>query len=185
MPTAKPRIQVTMTAQLYGTLKRLAELQGESMSAVALELLESVHPVLERIVVVGEAARQAQAQAKEGLRRSAERAEAELAPLVEKALGQFDWVLSEAQKATAPIPEADPVPLPGVIRDRLSRRLQGASGGLSTPGPVIRGSGGGGRKPKRGAPGLINPRGGKDLPSAIARKVRSGPVKAPGRGVRR
>jgi hypothetical protein len=63
-----------------------------------MELLETSLPVLERVAVVGEAWVKSQQQAKEGMQASMEAAEAELLPIAEKALGQFDMFLADIHK---------------------------------------------------------------------------------------
>ena len=130
MPTSLPRVQVTLSKPLFATVTRLAELQSRSRSAVISELVDEIHPVLQRVVVVLEAAAHAQSDLKTGLRRSYEQAEAEILPHVEKAMAQFDWL----------------------TRDTVTR-LEGGAGqaprgapaapdtSASTPVPVTRGSG--------------------------------------------
>lgn len=100
MPTAKPRLQVTLTVPQYELLKRLAQLQKRSMSKLFAELFEQVHPVLERVAVVMQAAVRAQESVKEGLRESTEQAEKELAPLFAQAMSQLD-LLQENFEGTA------------------------------------------------------------------------------------
>lgn len=102
MPTAKPRLQVTLTTPQYQLLKRLAELQGTSMSKIVAELFDQVHPVLERVAVVLQAAVRAQVSMKDGLRESTEQAERELRPLVAQALGQLDLLQMDYEAASAP-----------------------------------------------------------------------------------
>ena len=95
MPSRNPRVNVTLTMQQYDLVSRLAKSQGRSRSAVLLELLETVTPVLQRVVVITEAAQRVQAQAKEGFRESAERAEAAILPQVTEAMGQFDLLVED------------------------------------------------------------------------------------------
>jgi uncharacterized protein (DUF1778 family) len=97
MPTAKPRVQVTVTESQHHLLRRLAKLQGRSMSAVLAELLEEIAPVLERVAVVMQAAERAQASVREGLRTSAEQAEEQVRPLMAQALAQFDWLAQQIE----------------------------------------------------------------------------------------
>ena len=106
MPSNKPRINLTVSQQRYDLLKRLAELQGRSMTAVVNEVLDQVEPVLERVVVVLEAASKAEDEARTGLKESAEKAERDLAPVIEQALSQFDMFLQEAQDQTGSDPHS-------------------------------------------------------------------------------
>jgi hypothetical protein len=129
MPTAKPRIQVSLTIPQYELLRRLAKLQQRSMSAVVAELWESIHPVLERVAVVLQAAVRAQDSAREGLRAATELGEREMRPHVAAALGQLDLLAMDFEKATAVVPgraQRDTVP-------------------PATPALVTRGSGTGGK----------------------------------------
>jgi hypothetical protein len=125
MPTVKPRVNVTLTVTDYELLSTLARQQKRSRADMLRDLFETMRPVLERVAVVSEAAQRAQAQAKQGLIDSAEKAEAELQPLLDKALGQFDLFITDVQKQTA-----------GASAER---RTQGASAPPQTPVPVITG----------------------------------------------
>lgn len=100
MPNKSPRIQVTVTPQQYELLSRVASLRGESRSKVVSELVETIEPMLERMVVVLEAASKAQSDYVEGLRQGMERAESDIMPLMRQALDQFDMFLAEQEKAT-------------------------------------------------------------------------------------
>jgi len=96
MPTRNPRINVTLKPEHYDLISRLSRVQERSRADVLRELFETVLPVLERVVVVSEAAERAQVQAKEGLRESAERAEAAILPHVAEAMGQLDAFVEDA-----------------------------------------------------------------------------------------
>ena len=125
MPTAKPRIQVTLTTAQYELLQRLSKLQHRSMSSIVAELWESIHPVLERVAVVLQAAVRAQDSAKEGLRAATEESERQLRPHVAAALGQLDMLTMDFE---AVAPKADAAERSG-------------AGPPRTPVPVTRGSG--------------------------------------------
>lgn len=56
MPAVNPRITITLTPTVHAILKRLSSLTGNSQSAIVSELLQSSHPVFERMVSVLEAA---------------------------------------------------------------------------------------------------------------------------------
>lgn len=134
MATTKPRLTVTLSPQVYETICRLADLSGESRSAVISGLVEGVHDPLMRTVALMEAARDAPAQVREGLRGTVLAMEREFAGVAGGALAQLDWLSGELDgtqgegKRSAPRPGAAPVP-PG---DKKRR---------STPVPVTRGSG--------------------------------------------
>lgn len=159
MATKKPRVQVTLTTAQHELLLRLAKLQGRSMSSVIAELFEQVHPVLERVAVVLQAAVRAQESMKQGLRESTEQAERDLRPHLAAAMGQLD--LLEAQFDVAGTDG----------RERAQRATS-----RRDPRPVTRGSGGT-QRPPGGQRRRTNGRGVESLGAAIASAVRRGPVR--------
>lgn len=56
MPTANPRITITLQPAVSAILKRVSDLTGDSQSSVVASLLEQSMPVFERLVRVLEAA---------------------------------------------------------------------------------------------------------------------------------
>jgi len=145
MPTSNPRVNVTLTQEQYELLSRLGKLQKRSMASVLAELLAEVVPVLERVVVVGEAAQRAQVQAKEGLRESVERAEAAILPHITAAMDQFDLLLDDVTKSTE---------RQGAAAANPQRQAQlpvgrGAPGKRKSPRSVTRGPGRGAKASKR------------------------------------
>jgi len=95
MPTALPRLTITIQPHRHDLLKRLAALQGSSMAGVITETMELVYPVLERVCIVLEAAQRAQETRKDGLRAAVAKAEQELAPTLYEAISQFDLFMDE------------------------------------------------------------------------------------------
>lgn len=75
MPTAKPRITITLTEHQHAVLSSLSHLQKASMSSIVVDLVDTTLPVLERLVGVLDAAAHAPKHVLEELRRSAEDAE--------------------------------------------------------------------------------------------------------------
>lgn len=126
MATTKPRIQVTVSCPVYETISRMAKLQGTSRSAIVSELLDTVHPPLMRTVALIEAAMEAPAQVKQGLRVTVEAIEAQLVATAGGGIAQMDWLLQGLTNG---------------------QETGGESGGerreapVSTPVPVTRGSG--------------------------------------------
>lgn len=55
MPTAKPRITITLEPGTHATLKRLGAVQGRSVGAIVREVLEGVEEPLGRVAEVLEA----------------------------------------------------------------------------------------------------------------------------------
>lgn len=100
MATLKPRINLTLQQERYDLLKRLSGLSAQSMSAIITEVLDTVYPVFERLVIVLEAAKNAQASQKEGMRSAVAAAEVEMLPHLYDAVSQFDMFMDEAAKAT-------------------------------------------------------------------------------------
>lgn len=154
MPTIKPRVNVTLKPEDYALLSTLARQQKRSRADLLRDLFETIRPVLERVAVVSEAAQRAQSTAKQGLIESAERAEAELQPMVQKALGQFDLFLAEVQQQTEGRTESQPP--------------EAAAAAAPTPVPVITGVRS--RKPVDKSPGKRVGKGGK----RVVRKVSKG-----------
>jgi hypothetical protein len=101
MPTDKPRVNVTLSVEDFELLSRLAKQQKRSRSDMLRDLFQTIRPVLERVAVVTEAALRAQSTARQGLIDSAEKAEAELLPMVQQALGQFDLFVADVQQQAA------------------------------------------------------------------------------------
>lgn len=95
MPTAKPRIAVTLNEHTFEVIARMAELQGCSRGSVVADLLESVSPVLGRTVALLEAAAAAPKQVRDGLRGVVEDTHEQLVGVAGDSILQMDWLLSE------------------------------------------------------------------------------------------
>lgn len=162
MPTTKPRITITLDPRSHEVLTRLSAASGDSMSQIVASFVDLALPSLERVVAVLERAKTAPAEARAGLAAAIERAERNLMPLMQEALGQQDMFLADIGAA---VPDAD------AQRPQLERPRRKASGhplppakvqayadtnGVpprgSTPVPVTRGSGGP-RKARKGVQG--------------------------------
>lgn len=157
MATTKPRINMALRPEFYDVVTRLARLQGRSRSAVVVELLEQAIPVLERVVVIGEAAARAQVEARKQLGDALEKAEAAVLPHVTAAMDQFDLLLpapepQERVGAQSPPLGAEGARLRGLsVAKRRKRALDAKparKGG--DPRPVTRGSSRGGKPVKKG-----------------------------------
>ena len=97
MPTANPRIAITLQPYRYDLLKRLAGLQGVSMAALVCDLLDEFYPVLERVCVALEMAQTAQESSRAGIKEAAIRAEEEMQPIASAVMNQFDMFMTEVQ----------------------------------------------------------------------------------------
>ena len=102
MPTINPRISLTLPPHRYDLITRLAALQGVSRAYLINDMLEEIYPVLERVCVVLEAAKQSQESVKNGLRDAVQQAEDEPAPLAHSVLGQFDLFMERVQTVVTP-----------------------------------------------------------------------------------
>lgn len=126
MPTAKPRIQITIPPERYELLKRLAAAQSVSMSALVLDVLEPAYPVLERVCVVLEAAKRAKESSKEGMREAMNRAEAEVLPYLVEAVEQFDMFMGDAASVVGASLDAFPESSK-FIKEAMESSRQGAA----------------------------------------------------------
>lgn len=99
MPSANPRINLTLTPHRYELLTRLAKLQGSSRAGIISETMELVYPMLERVCVVLEAAQRAQETRADGLREAVAKVEAELSPMLYEVASQFDLFMDQAGAA--------------------------------------------------------------------------------------
>ena len=147
MPTANPRIAITLPTYRHALLKRLAGLQGVSMAALVCDLLDEFYPVLERVCVALEMAQTAQESSRAGIKEAAIRAEEEMQPMASAVLNQFDMFLSDVKTqfaadgkdgTAAGETHAGGAPLPSVPK-------------ASNPRVVTRGSGTKTRKPSHPA----------------------------------
>lgn len=83
-------------------MSRLSELQGSSMSSIVVEFLDSIVPVLERVVVVLQNAKDAPQSIKDELRRTAEKAENDLLPVGSDVMRHLDLLVSMAGAGSQP-----------------------------------------------------------------------------------
>lgn len=95
MPTAKPRITITLEPRAYEVLRRLSAAGGESMSTLVTEFLDLALPPMERMVVVLEQAKGMSETTKQQMRVSLAKAEAKLLPAVIEVVGQTDLFLTD------------------------------------------------------------------------------------------
>lgn len=67
MPTRNPRINLTLRPQLAAVIRRLAQLQGMSMSRTIVQLLEVTEPALQRTCAAIEAVQHLEGEARAGM----------------------------------------------------------------------------------------------------------------------
>jgi hypothetical protein len=94
MPTTKPRITLTLSDHQHEVLQGLSELQGQSMSSIIVELLDTSMPVLERLQSILSAAAAAPQEVLEQLKLSLEGAEANFVGKQGEVMHQFDQLVA-------------------------------------------------------------------------------------------
>lgn len=104
MPTAKPRITITLTDHQHAVLSELAKLQKASMSSIVVELIDTTLPVLERLSHVLSDAASAPQTVLAGIRKSAEIAQADMLDLSThtRITGLLDQLLERSNEGDAP-----------------------------------------------------------------------------------
>lgn len=118
MPTAKPRITITLTDEQHSTLHELAHLQGVSMSSIVVDLVDTTLPVLQRLTEVLRNASEAPQAVLDGLRASLDTAESDMLGHGEAVMSQLDLLVKlgrgegagDGARAAvpAPSPKAEP-----------------------------------------------------------------------------
>jgi uncharacterized protein (DUF1778 family) len=96
MPTEKPRITITLSEHQHELLNAMAKAQKVSMSSIVVELLDTAVPVLERVMELITAAKNAPQAALEELKRSLDAAEGDLIGMQKEAMGQLELLVKEA-----------------------------------------------------------------------------------------
>lgn len=133
MPSAKPRLALTLPEHRYELLERLARLQGVSKASIIMELMEQAWPVLERVCIAIEAVQRMQDGVGPGFKEACDQALAEIEPFAQGATDQFDLFIDGIVNGSGGA-------------DRPAVCAGGASPGRTATGavnprPVIRGSG--------------------------------------------
>lgn len=136
MATEKPRITITLEPEQHAVLRRLAELQGGSMSRIVSEFLGEVTPILSQVADALELAQRASSDARAKFVRAAEEAEEELRPLAEFTRNQFD--LFSAQIGRLVEEKGQTTAATHAATGPRTARAGGAEGG--SPRPVITGA---------------------------------------------
>jgi len=93
MPTAKPRVQVSMSPAAFQSLSRLAKARRVSRSVVMAELFEAARPALDRLAEVIEAARAAPKDVLQRFASAVELGEQQSLTGVQAHLGQLDLLI--------------------------------------------------------------------------------------------
>lgn len=141
MPTAKPRVQVTLSATAYESLSRVSRARRVSRSAVIAELLEAARPALDRVAELIEVSRAAPKEVLQRFASAVELNELQQTGAITSGLGQLD-LLIHGIKQGKPWDSFTP---PEEVRpsDRAQRdadRTPPPRKASRTPVPVTRGS---------------------------------------------
>lgn len=99
MATAKPRITVTLTHRQHDVLRVISECGGQPMSSFIAELLEQALPVLERMAESFRKIKAARDEQRKRIAEELDQAQAEVEPVLEQVLGQFDLFMTRIEKA--------------------------------------------------------------------------------------
>lgn len=111
MPTAKPRITITLSDEQHATLQALSEVQGVSMSSIVVDLLETTLPVLQRLTTVLQNASNAPQAVLDSLRGSLDSAMGDVQGHGAEVMSQLDVLVrlsGSGDGAAAPSPEPGP-----------------------------------------------------------------------------
>lgn len=146
MPTANPRVNVTLSPSLDSLVVRLAAMQEVSKSQVLRELLEAAEPALQRAVALMEAAARSKGEVLDGLSRSLEKAQDHVEAQLAAHLAGMDATTADLVAKA----EAVRGRRPGTGVGQALAAASGPSPEGSTPVPVTRGSGSG-KTRKQGA----------------------------------
>ncbi len=125
MATTKPRITVTLTQRQYDVLRVISECGGQPMSAFISELLEQSLPVLERMGESFRKIKAAQDEQKKRIVEELDQAQAEVEPVLEQVLGQFDLFMAKIERAAGAAPDgsvATPAAAPAAASTPVTNR---------------------------------------------------------------
>lgn len=99
MATTKPRITVTLTQRQHDVLRVISDCGGQPMSAFISDMLEQALPVLERMAESFRKIKAAQDEQKKRIVDELDQAQAEVEPVLEQVLGQFDLFMTKIEQA--------------------------------------------------------------------------------------
>lgn len=99
MATTKPRITVTLTQRQHDVLRVISDCGGQPMSAFISDMLEQALPVLERMAESFCKIKAAQDEQKKRIVEELDQAQAEVEPVLEQVLGQFDLFMTKIEQA--------------------------------------------------------------------------------------
>lgn len=133
MAAKNPRISVVLTPSLASTLAAISHATGDSASSVVREILEQSEPALKRMLQLFLAAQEAKGQISGGVSGALTRVVSDLEDALAVAGSRLDRVERDLVDAAQEVK--------GRRRTAAGGAGRGAAAGVSTPGPVTRGSG--------------------------------------------
>lgn len=102
MPTAKPRLNITLEPHRYALIKRYAELQGVPMAKVITGFMELTYDAVESLCAMMEGVEIADNQVRNGFKGSLEQAEKDILKAAFRRISQFDLFLSSGGETENP-----------------------------------------------------------------------------------
>lgn len=94
MPTAKPRLNITLEPHRYALIKRYAELQGVPMAKVITGFMELTYDAVESLCVMMEGVEIADHQVRTGFKGSLQQAEKDILNAAFRQISQTDLFLA-------------------------------------------------------------------------------------------
>lgn len=93
MPAARPRVSVVLDEQVHETVRRVAAVQGRSLSRVVADLVSEMEPGLRQVADMGEAFQELTAEQVESVRRAVADVDAEISPTLRDGLVNLGLVV--------------------------------------------------------------------------------------------
>lgn len=90
MPTSKPRVQVTLSQDVYDSIKRYSDVSGMSMSGFISKVLEQATPSLNALIEVVEISNRMSSEARESFLSGASDVEGDIGSIFRKISGLRD-----------------------------------------------------------------------------------------------
>jgi len=138
VPTAKPRITITLSDRQHELLSALSSLQKVSMSSIVVDLLDSTLPVLERLTAVLQNAANAPQAVLDQLKLSAQSAEDDVTGIQGSMLEQLDLLVHASEGS---VPGATRSGVPGAKPPTSNRgvRITSPRAKIATISPMKKG----------------------------------------------
>lgn len=142
MPTVNPRVPIMLTPHQHDVFKRLAKINGTSISKVIGEIIEACLGPMERALAIGEAAQRANQAVRDQILENAERAEQALAPILDQALAGMEQAEAHFQEMEKTVRARAPKKRPPGVASRREGARTAASKGVRRQSPPLSNHGG-------------------------------------------